>query len=290
MKLAEQKTQWNEEKLAQTYESGRPIDIKVIMELFHKIDKKANLNCKNKILLDAGCGTGRLTFPIAKKFSELKIMGIDKSDAMLSVLNEKIAKSHLNNYETSNSNISKTDFPDNYFDFALVSSVFHSTKNWKEIIKEIVRVTKTDGYLFLISEEGDLYTYGLGRKSGKNDILQKFWGQYMDMRHKHNMENPESSQIGLKWELGHSDLIDFLKEQNLIKSFDEIKLDWQKTFAVSDFMDIVENRCWSSMFTANNEKYELLTNDMKSWLEHEQIPLEAECVSNFRLKCEVVKV
>ncbi len=284
-------TEWNNKNLAKNYELGRPLNSKIISNLFHEIKRIIKSPYNNKILLDAGCGTGRVTFPLAQKYKQLKIIGIDKSKEMLSVLKNKVINSKIKNYEIVNGNLTKIDYKEDYFDFSLISSVLHSIKNWESILREIIRVTKKEGFLFLLSEEGEIYNIALGRSKSKNrNITEKFWGTYTDLRHKNRLRDPEESQIGIKWQLGHPELIAYLNQKGYLDSIKKVKIKWKKDFTVKDFMNIVECRCWSSMFTADDGKYRNLVKDMKQWLKDENISLKNKCPSNFIIKCDIVKL
>ncbi|MBN1156328.1 methyltransferase domain-containing protein [Candidatus Woesearchaeota archaeon] len=281
--------EWNKKQLAKNYESGRPLDTKVIIELFNKISEIVSLD--NKKILDAGCGTGRISIPLSRRFDSLKITGVDKSKEMIEVLKEKIDEQKIKNYDVIKSDLSKIGFEDNYFDFAIISSVLHSIRDWHEVVKEVMRVIKKEGFLFLISEQGDIFDIGLERKASKgNGLLERFWGRYIELRHKYDLESPEKSQVGLKWELGEPKLIEFLSDMGYSESKSTITINWQKDFSIRESLDIIENRCWSSMFTADNQKFNNLIKDMKRWIEDEKISLQDKYTSSLTINCVVVRL
>lgn len=282
-------TEWNKKQRAINYESGRPLDKSVIIDLFKKISKTVTL--QDKIILDAGCGTGRISIPLSEEFNSLKVIGIDKSSEMAEVLIEKISKRKLENINVINGDLSKIEYPDDYFDISIISSVLHSVPNWKQTIKEVVRVTKRGGYLFLISEQGEIYDLALERRICKNHkLLDRFWGKYIELRHKFNLENAEKSQVGLKWELGEPELIDYLIEENYIESKSNVKINWKKDFSIKESMYIIENKCWSSMFIADDEKYSHLIHDLKKWIEDDGISSQDTYTSKFVLNCDIIKL
>lgn len=284
-------TDWNKQKIADFYDFGRPMDENVIIELFEKIHKKNNISFENTLLFDAGCGTGRITLPLARHFPLLKISGLDISSEMLQVLKQKIVDQKIFNYEILQGNLLDIPFNNNYFNFSLVSSVLHGISNWQKAVNEIIKVTKNTGLIFLISEESDLYNIGLGRISGESrNLLEKFWGQYINLRQIHRIENPEDSQVGIKWQLGCPEIIEYLQANNKGKKIDDITITWQKQFFIRDFMDILEKKPWSSMFTANEEKYNLVVSDMISWLKKENINQDEICMSENIFKCEVIEL
>lgn len=97
---------------------------------------------KNKVCLDAGCGSGRYVQAIIDLGAK-EVIGID--------LNPVIAKKNVTNPKAKilEGDIRKIPFKDEYFDFVCCNGVLHHTENPKEIIKELSRVLKPEGYLFL---------------------------------------------------------------------------------------------------------------------------------------------
>lgn len=126
-------TVWNKTQVAQNYDFSRPLDEKVIVELFNKIKENIPDSSENT-LLDAGCGTGRITIPVTKHFPNLQITGVDVSTEMLSILRRKISKSEIKNYQVLNGNLLKLNLPDNYFKITLISSVLHGIEDWKSAL------------------------------------------------------------------------------------------------------------------------------------------------------------
>lgn len=285
------KIQWDKMQVAENYDLGRPLDERVVIELFSKVKKHAPDFSDDALLLDAGCGTGRLTIPLARYFSDLRIVGIDTSQEMLAVLYRRCSALGISNYHALAGDLFRLNIRDDYFDGTLVSSVLHAIEDWEEVVNELIRVTGPHGYLFLISEQSAIYDLGLGRVKGDNkDLLAKFWGKYIELRSKHRLDNPEASQVGIKWQLGHPEVIQYLMKENRVAEIEEFILNWEKEFTVGVLMRIVELKCWSSMFTAEEHKYGALIRDMKAWLEEQGIPPDATCISNNTLKCEKVKI
>lgn len=285
------RTEWNKKLVAENYDFGRPLDEQVIIDLFIEILKYAPELEKNALLLDAGCGTGRVTLPIAKYFPAISIIGIDTSKEMLAVLNRKISEFKPDNYKVETGDLFKVQKQNDLFDAVLISSVLHASENWRSIVDELIRVIKPNGFLFLISEQSDLYDLYLERIINKNtNIMEKFWGKYNEFRIKNNFGSFEASQVGIKWQLGHPEVIQYLREKSLIKNINEITHVWKKRFTIKELMQIIEIRCFSGMFTADDKKYEALVKDMKRWIAEEHISLNESCMANNILMCEVVQI
>ena len=275
---------------AKNYEIGRPIDKDIVLKIFKKIEEATKESYNGKTIVDAGCGTGRITFLFAKNQPKLQVVGIDKSKEMLGILRKKITKSGIKNYKARYADLLSLDFRDNTFDYSLISSVLHSVKEWKKTVEEIARVTKNQGYIILLSEESDIYNIGLGRvKSKNNGLLENFWGKYIELRKEEGLENPESSQIGLKWQLGLPEAISYIEQRKLGRKIYDFEIEWKKEYTVTDFLGIVEARAWSSMFTANQGKYSKVVKEIKKWSKL-KLPLKKKCLSKNIVRCEIIKI
>ena len=131
-----QNLRWNQEEF---YKTGL-IEIDGLMEQIQKL----NIKIKPGSALDFGCGTGRLTFPIAKIFDDT--VGVDISSSMIDYANQ------INNNRANfiiNESAHLNIFPDNKFDFILsMLTLQHlEVKYAKQYIKEFVRILKPGGLM-----------------------------------------------------------------------------------------------------------------------------------------------
>ncbi len=108
---------------------------------------KGRYNSTDKIL-DAGCGGGKNLFWFLK--NEIEIYGIDKDSTPVNYL-----KSLHPDFKTERFQVAKTDqlpFENNFFDHVISSAVLHfaeSTPHFYKMVKELVRVLKPKGSLFI---------------------------------------------------------------------------------------------------------------------------------------------
>jgi ubiquinone/menaquinone biosynthesis C-methylase UbiE len=113
---------------------------------------------KRGILLDIGCGNGRLTIPLAKKFKNkpLTIIGIDISDELLSQANLKSSQEKLQ-ITFLQKNALRTEFPDKYADTIII--MWHTVCDLREyrtqLFGEMCRILKPGGKL--IFDFPDMY-------------------------------------------------------------------------------------------------------------------------------------
>ncbi|MGM9937991.1 MAG: class I SAM-dependent methyltransferase, partial [Candidatus Ornithomonoglobus sp.] len=100
-------------------------------------------------ILDLGAGSGYLSFAIAKKYHDVKLIGLDIVEKALESNRKKAIKAKLNNI--SFVNYDGTDFPfnDKSFDMVISRYALHHFPMITASIAEVSRVLKWDGYLFI---------------------------------------------------------------------------------------------------------------------------------------------
>jgi ubiquinone/menaquinone biosynthesis C-methylase UbiE len=113
------------------------------------INEVALLSSSAKVL-DVGCGPGKWSTLLAKKYSS--VTAIDMSRNMVSLAKEKAQQENVGNIDFWVMNISSLDFPDESYDLVNCVTVLQHMQDknaWKIAIHEIVRVTKKGGYILL---------------------------------------------------------------------------------------------------------------------------------------------
>ena len=113
--------------------------------------KKAIADINNPMLLDVACGTADSTIALAQINENIKVTGIDISDGMLKIGEEKVAKHGLQNRITfSKSAAENIDYQDNTFDAALVAFGVRNFSDRKKGLQEMLRVLKPNGTLIIL--------------------------------------------------------------------------------------------------------------------------------------------
>ncbi len=106
---------------------------------------------KPQLILDVATGTGDFAFEIYKRLKPKKIIGIDISEGMLKVGEEKIKKRNLTEYiEFRKGDSENLDFEDNYFDAVTVAFGVRNFENLQKGLAELFRVLKPSGKLIVL--------------------------------------------------------------------------------------------------------------------------------------------
>lgn len=141
--LNEIKNEWDtiSEKREEIIELGKDISLTCVTSpcILNEIEKT-----KPSIILDVGCGTGYLT----SKLSELCdfCYGVDISEKSIKKAKEKYSSPKIN---FINSSISNTNI-DTLVDICVSNMVIMTDPEWKESLKRIFELLKSDGYFMLM--------------------------------------------------------------------------------------------------------------------------------------------
>lgn len=101
-------------------------------------------------ILDVGTGTAQIPIAMCKRNSGLKITTIDLAESMLTLGNKNIQTVLLEDCITLvQVDSKKMHYPDESFDQVISNSIIHHIPNPVECFKEMIRVTKKDGLLFI---------------------------------------------------------------------------------------------------------------------------------------------
>ena len=101
-------------------------------------------------ILDVGTGTAQIPIAMCRRNSGLKITAIDLAESMLTLGNKNIQTARLQDSITlCQVDSKKMPYPDESFDQVVSNSIIHHIPNPVECFKEMIRVTKKDGLLFI---------------------------------------------------------------------------------------------------------------------------------------------
>jgi ubiquinone/menaquinone biosynthesis C-methylase UbiE len=135
------------------------------MPLFKRYELSANPQ-----ILDAGCGTGEVASRLAELLPTAKILGIDIIDAHLELARSRYA--HLaSRLHFEHRSVFGLKVPDRSFDLTVCRHVIHSIPHPEKVIGELVRVTRSGGYLHLIPEDYGMLHFQRGASLDPTD----FW-------------------------------------------------------------------------------------------------------------------
>ncbi|GAE91362.1 ubiquinone/menaquinone biosynthesis methyltransferase UbiE [Gracilibacillus boraciitolerans JCM 21714] len=107
--------------------------------------KRMQVEKKSKAL-DVCCGTGDWSFSLSQEIGEGgEVIGLDFSQNMLSVANERLKEHPFHNVQFIHGNAMDLPFQDNYFDYVTVGFGLRNVPDYLQVLKEMYRVVKPGG-------------------------------------------------------------------------------------------------------------------------------------------------
>lgn len=123
-------------------------------------------------ILDVGCGTGLETVRLARLVgSSGNVIGLDASRNLLAEASRRAQGSRLP-IEYREGDIHQLPFPDNYFDVARAERLFLYLTDPRQALAELVRVTKSDGSVYVIEPDFETQTINLSDRGLVRKVLQ----------------------------------------------------------------------------------------------------------------------
>ena len=102
------------------------------------------------VVVDYGCGPGRYTIPIAKLVgSKGKVFAVDIQPLAIKTVKEKAARQGLTNIETILVDSYNTGIKGSNIDLILLIDTLHLINDHHALFREIHRLLKQDGFLFM---------------------------------------------------------------------------------------------------------------------------------------------
>jgi len=139
------------------------------------------------IVVDVGCGPGFFTLPLAKAVQT--VYATDISNEMLNICRSRAAENNVNNIEFVQSDSINLDIDSNIVDAILLANVYHEFSSNRAILKELHRILKSSGKLFVIDwhriemESGPPLEHRLSDKT----VIQNFEFADFSFRQAHNI-------------------------------------------------------------------------------------------------------
>ncbi|MCK4362587.1 MAG: class I SAM-dependent methyltransferase [Dehalococcoidia bacterium] len=107
-----------------------------------------------QIVLDAGCGIGRYTIPIARTVRKKgRVYALDNQPFHVAIIKTRARIAGLGNIHTILANVTNTGLKDKSIDTVFMSDAFHEYGDKHGALREANRILKPDGTLFIDEHE-----------------------------------------------------------------------------------------------------------------------------------------
>ena len=102
-------------------------------------------------VLDVGCGTGEISSRVAAEFSPKRVTGIDLAEPHIRRAQERFRGVSELSFQQGDAN--RMAFEDDRFDVSICRHMLQAVPEPLKVIKEMIRVTKTNGWLYALAED-----------------------------------------------------------------------------------------------------------------------------------------
>jgi ubiquinone/menaquinone biosynthesis methyltransferase len=96
-------------------------------------------------ILDLACGTGDITFMLARLVTTGQVIGVDITPGMIDIARRKKQQLGINRIDFKVDDITRLDFPDNTFDRITVGYGVRNVPDITHLLSEVIRMLKPDG-------------------------------------------------------------------------------------------------------------------------------------------------
>lgn len=133
--------------LASAYEKGTRL---VIDSYYSHVAEEIAAHLQDGTILDIGTGPGFLPIEIAKRSSNVRIIGVDLSRKLIQMARSNAAKAGLSDRLTFQlGDAGRIEFDDAAFDMVISTGMLHSLKDPAKVLQEMYRVLKAGGQAWI---------------------------------------------------------------------------------------------------------------------------------------------
>lgn len=128
---------------------------RILWPLEKEVLKRHGLTAGMRVA-DICCGCGDVPLLIAREFKPSYILGVDHSEAAVTYARTTQAEFNINNAEFQRGDATTLMLNDNSFDFVLCRLSLQIFSEPELILKELIRIAKPGGHIYVICEDYDL--------------------------------------------------------------------------------------------------------------------------------------
>jgi len=160
---------WARPGAASVYEKGVS-STSPFIQIKNKVERTLVMRHAKGSILDAGTGTGRFAIPLAKLKGNT-VVAFDYSHDMLQLNRQLALEEGVDSIHYQQGDIEHLPFENERFDSVVSITVVRHFPQWKEILKEYIRVLKPGGMLVFEMCSGD-------HINAANRIVARFGAKY----------------------------------------------------------------------------------------------------------------
>ncbi len=236
----------NFSRIASRYDATRDLPREYLIACYARLIEHGLLPANGKVL-DAGCGTGQVSLPLAEQGYD--VLGIDIAADMIKVAQAKVAAGWRALYVVGD--VRDIALGDESVDAVVVSKLFQHIQDWKGACRELIRVTRAGCHIIQINERGAFGNAVRRYFSQRADELG-YAGRYLGL-------NPHE----------RSEILAYMKEQECeVIPFDTSDLRWEKAISYGEAIGHLEDRLHAEFWYLPDAVHGRLVADTIAWIEN----------------------
>ncbi|MEJ0076539.1 MAG: class I SAM-dependent methyltransferase [Alphaproteobacteria bacterium] len=231
--------------IASCYDTTRDMPEGCLLACYDRLIARTLFPPRGRIL-DAGCGTGQVSLPLAARGYE--VCGIDISREMIELAQSKVGSGWSAEYAVGD--VRDIAHDDASFDAVVVSKLFQHVEDWKRSCCELIRVVRPGSPIIQINERG---VFG-------NSVRRYFSSRADELgfTHRYVGLNPHSS----------AELSAFMTRQGCTAvPVDMSDLRWELTVTYGEAIDRFQQRLFAEFWYLPADTYARLVAETAAWIE-----------------------
>jgi ubiquinone/menaquinone biosynthesis C-methylase UbiE len=242
--------------VAHEYDQSRYLPLEVRMRMA-EIIRDAAILTPGQVLLDAGTGTGRFSLPLARL--GIPVIGLDISWNMLGMLRKhreemESETGHHLPLRVVQSDLRRMPLHDLAVGAVLMVHILHLIADWQTVLNEARRVVKPGGRLLLAAQSGE-----------RSPVREHYNALARD-------RGLLRGSIGAHRE----EIKTWLAAQGAtVTQVDTGRAVWTSRRAVSQTLEMLRQRTWSSLWAISNQDNEALLAETTEWARQRYGSLDA---------------
>jgi len=231
--------------IAARYDATRDMPERFLLACYDRLLERGLFPERGRVL-DAGCGTGQVSLPLAARGYE--IGGLDISAAMVAIAGTKLAPEWRASYRVGD--VRRIPEPDGSFDAVVVSKLFQHIEDWRKACRELIRVLRPGSPIVQINERGFFGNAVRPYFSERADELG-FTGRF----------------LGLNPSLG-AEASAFMRAEGCeVIAVDMADLRWRSTISHGEALDRIRDKLYAEFWYLPADVHGRLISDTIAWVD-----------------------
>ena len=247
-------------RIASRYDATRELPQDKLAVCYSRLIQAGVIPNSGKIL-DAGCGTGQASLPLAAL--GYQVLGVDISRDMASLAQSKVRPEWRADYIVGD--VRGLQAQDRSFDVVVVSKLFQHVQDWQKVCCELIRVARRAACIIQVNERG---AFG--------NAVRRYFSQKADelgLKGRYAGLSPHSD--------GEGELMAFMQSQGCqTVAVDMSDLRWDSCVSYGEALSRIQEGLFAEFWHLPKSVYQAVLASTQAWVDAQ--PQGADTVQHLR--------